>query len=114
MPGATASPGGSPGRARTRRLRPQRHPATPANPARITLNATASGDWLDLTGGAVAAPAYLAAGQAGPVTVNITPTAAVGTVVQGVLDVVSNASISSQSQVIAALPYAYTVGPAAP
>jgi Subtilase family len=68
----------------------------------------------DLTGGAVAAPVYLAAGQAGPVTANITPTAAVGTVVQGVLDVVSNTSISSQSQVIAALPYAYTVGPAAP
>jgi hypothetical protein len=38
----------------------------------------------------------------------------VGTIVQGVLDVVSNTSISSQSQVIAALPYTYPVGPAAP
>jgi hypothetical protein len=68
----------------------------------------------DLSGGAVAAPVYLPAGTTGPVTANITPTAAVGTVVQGVLDVISNTSIANQAQVIAALPYTYTVGPAAP
>jgi hypothetical protein len=68
----------------------------------------------DLTGGAATTPVYLAAGLTGPVTVSITPTAAPGTVVQGILDVVANTSISTQTQVIAALPYTYTVGPAAP
>jgi hypothetical protein len=54
------------------------------------------------------------AGQTGPVAATITPTAAAGTVVQGVLDVVSNTSVTGQTQVIAALPSTYTVGPAAP
>jgi hypothetical protein len=68
----------------------------------------------DLTGGAVTTPVYLAPGATGPVTATLTPTAAVGTVVQGILDVVSNTSVNNQTQVIAAIPYTYTVGPAAP
>jgi hypothetical protein len=68
----------------------------------------------DLTGGAVTTPVYLAPGATGPVTVTRTPAAAFGTVVQGILDVVSNTSVNNQSQVIAAIPYTYTVGPATP
>jgi Subtilase family len=81
-----------------------------ANTGRSFTVRSAAGD---LSGGAVAAPVYLWAGQTGPVTVTLSPAAAAGTVVQGTLDVVSNTSIASQTQVIAAIPYAYTVGPPA-
>jgi hypothetical protein len=67
----------------------------------------------DLSGGAVSTPAYLDSGASGQVTANITPAAAPGTVVQGVLNLVSNTSVNGQTQVIASLPYTYTVGPAA-
>jgi Subtilase family len=82
-----------------------------ANTGRSVTVRSAAGD---LTGGAVSTPVYLGAGQTGPVSVTLSPTAAAGTVVQGVLDVVSNTSIGSQTQVIAAIPYTYTVGPPAP
>jgi hypothetical protein len=87
---------------------------TVRNSANVGRSFTVKSAAGDLTGGAVTTPVFLAAGATGLVTATITPTAAVGTVVQGVLDVVSNTSISSQTDVIAALPYTYTVGPAGP
>jgi len=84
------------------------------NSANVGRSFTVTSAAGDITGGAVTTPVYLPAGATGLVTANITPTAAVGTVVQGVLEVISNTSISRQTDVIAALPYTYTVGPAAP
>lgn len=87
---------------------------TVKNSANVGRSVTVKSAAGDLAGGAVSTPVYLAAGVTGLVTANITPTAAAGTVVQGVLDVVSNTSVTNQTQVVAALPYTYTVGPAAP
>lgn len=65
----------------------------------------------DLSGGA---PVFIAAGQTATLTASLTPAAAVGTVVQGTLDVVSNTSVTNQTQLAGAFPYTYTVGPAGP
>jgi hypothetical protein len=70
--------------------------------------------------GAITAPApsttplQLDAGQSGTVTVTINPTAAVGTVVHGVLYVDTIDAVTGSVDEITAVPYAYTVGPAQP
>jgi hypothetical protein len=66
----------------------------------------------DLSGGAVATPVYLAAGTTALLIATLSPKAAVGMVVQGVLSVISNTSSINRTQQIAALPYTYTVGSA--
>jgi hypothetical protein len=82
------------------------------NPAGVGRSFRLTSATGDLTGGAATTPIYLAAGTTALFTANIIPTAAVGTVVHGVLYVVSNTSIRNGSQQIVGLPYAYTVGPA--
>jgi hypothetical protein len=72
----------------------------------FTLTSTAG----DLSGGAASTPVYIAAGSTALVTATLTAKAAVGTAVQGTLNVVTNTSSIGRTQVLAALPYAYTVG----
>jgi hypothetical protein len=54
-------------------------------------------------------PIYLAAGTSALFTATLTPVAAPGTAVTGVVNVLSNTSVSGGSQTIAVLPYGYTV-----
>ena len=61
----------------------------------------------DITAGA---PVYLPAGASALLTATLKPTAAAGTAVSGVVNVVSNTSNTNVSQTIAVLPYGYTVG----
>ncbi|GAA3432427.1 S8 family peptidase [Kutzneria kofuensis] len=61
----------------------------------------------DITFGA---PTYLAAGTSALFTATLTPTAAPGAAVSGVVSVLSNTSVSNGAQTIATLPYGYTVG----
>ena len=64
----------------------------------------------DITGGAVSTPVYLPAGISALLTANLVPVAAPGTAVTGVVNVLSNTSVTGTSQTVAALPYGYTVG----
>ncbi|MFC0438495.1 S8 family serine peptidase [Kutzneria buriramensis] len=66
-----------------------------------------SGSAGDITGGA---PVYLAAGTTALFTATLSPVAAAGTAVTGVVNVLSNTSVAGGSQTLAALPYSYTVG----
>ena len=61
-----------------------------------------------------ATPLQLDAGQTGTVTVTINPTAAVGTVVHGVLFLDTIDAVTGSVDEITAVPYSYTVGPATP
>jgi hypothetical protein len=61
-----------------------------------------------------ATPLQLDAGASGTVTVTINPTAAVGTVVHGVLYVDTIDTVTGSVDEITAVPYAYTVGQATP
>jgi hypothetical protein len=82
------------------------------NNANTGRSFTLSSNAGDVNGGACTTAVYLAAGQTGTLTANLTPAAAPGTAVQGMLSVMSNTSAGNWKQVIAALPYSYTVGPA--
>jgi hypothetical protein len=82
------------------------------NPTDVGRSFTLSSSNGDVT----STPVYIPGGATALVTGTITPKAAAGTAVTGTISVLSNTSSTARgttTQVIAALPYAYTVGPAA-
>ena len=75
-----------------------------ANVGRTFTVRSAAGDITGVT------PVYIPSGGTGTIAFSVTPKATPGTVVTGILTVISNTSVTNQTDTFASLPYTYTAG----
>jgi hypothetical protein len=75
-----------------------------ANVGRTFTVRSAAGDITGVT------PVYIPSGGTGTIAFSVAPKATPGTVVTGILTVISNTSVTNQTDTFASLPYTYTAG----